>query len=114
MSGFPSAVPSEGTTQQPSIVVIQQPQKSSTLTEPSPDYLGLSICAIFCCWIIAIFAIMKSMETRTYNQSGDYDKALQASSQAKSYSIVAIILGLILNAPPIILIIVLNIVARAN
>uniref|UniRef100_A0A1X7VET1 Uncharacterized protein n=1 Tax=Amphimedon queenslandica TaxID=400682 RepID=A0A1X7VET1_AMPQE len=83
MSGFASAVPSEGTTQQPSIVVIQQPQKSSTLTEPSPDYLGLSICAIFCCWIIAIFAIMKSMETRTYNQSGDYDKALQASSQAK-------------------------------
>uniref|UniRef100_A0A1X7VFJ0 Uncharacterized protein n=1 Tax=Amphimedon queenslandica TaxID=400682 RepID=A0A1X7VFJ0_AMPQE len=76
---------------------IQQPQKSSTLTGPSPDYLGLSICAIFCCWIIAIFAIMKSMEARTYNQSGDYDRALQASSQAKSYSVAAIIVGLILN-----------------
>uniref|UniRef100_A0A1X7SW20 Uncharacterized protein n=1 Tax=Amphimedon queenslandica TaxID=400682 RepID=A0A1X7SW20_AMPQE len=47
--------------------------------------------------MIAIFAIMKSMETRTYNQSGDYDRALQASSQAKSYSVAAIIVGLILN-----------------
>ena len=43
-------------------------------------------------------------QARSYNESGNYDRALEASNQAKSFSIVAIILGLVLNVPPIILI----------
>ena len=53
-------------------------------------------------------------QTRKYNESGDYDRAMGSSSQAKIFNIAAIILGLVLDIPLFIIIIVGNIVAAAN
>lgn len=54
-----------------------------------PDYKGWAIGSIFLCWIVAIFAIMKSNEVGTYKMQGNYAMALQASKSTKTLCIVA-------------------------
>lgn len=54
-----------------------------------PDYKGWAIGSIFMCWIVAIFAIMKSNEVQTYKMQGNYAMAAQASKSTKTLCIVA-------------------------
>ncbi|CAM2820481.1 CD225/dispanin family protein [Saccharomonospora xinjiangensis] len=58
-----------------------------------PDYKGWAIGSIFLCWIVAIFAIMKSNEVTAYQMQGNTAAAMQASEQAKTLCIVATVLG---------------------
>ncbi|MFC3453098.1 CD225/dispanin family protein [Amycolatopsis speibonae] len=58
-----------------------------------PDYKGWAIGCIFLCWIIAIFAIMKSNEVNTYKMQGNYAAAMDASKSTKTMCLIASIIG---------------------
>ncbi|EMD26285.1 hypothetical protein B0293_38700 [Amycolatopsis azurea DSM 43854] len=58
-----------------------------------PDYKGWAIGCIFLCWIIAIFAIMKSNEVNTYKMQGNYAAAMDASKSTKTMCMIASIIG---------------------
>ncbi|MER6663827.1 CD225/dispanin family protein [Amycolatopsis japonica] len=58
-----------------------------------PDYKGWAIGCIFLCWIIAIFAIMKSNEVNTYKMQGNYAAAADASKSTKTMCMIASIIG---------------------
>jgi len=53
-----------------------------------------SIISIFLCWILAIFAIIKSSEVNTKLAQGDYLGAKQASDTAKTLNIIALVIGI--------------------
>ncbi|MGW4062856.1 CD225/dispanin family protein [Amycolatopsis sp. NPDC004747] len=57
------------------------------------DYKGWAIGCIFLCWILAIFAIMKSNEVGTYKMQGNYAMAEQASRTTKTLCLIATIIG---------------------
>ncbi|AUI57205.1 CD225/dispanin family protein [Amycolatopsis sp. BJA-103] len=57
------------------------------------DYKGWAIGCIFLCWIIAIFAIMKSNEVNTYKMQGNYAAAADASRSTKTMCMIASIIG---------------------
>lgn len=58
-----------------------------------PDYKSWAIGSIFLCWVVGIFAIMKSNEVTTYQRQGNLAAAMQASQQTKTLCIVATVLG---------------------
>ncbi|MFK0248665.1 CD225/dispanin family protein [Amycolatopsis azurea] len=58
-----------------------------------PDYKGWAIGCIFLCWIIAIFAIMKSNEVNTYKMQGNYAAAADASRSTRTMCMIASIIG---------------------
>lgn len=58
-----------------------------------PDYKGWAIGSIFLCWIVAIFAIMKSNEVTAYQMQGNTAAAMQASQQTKTLCTIATALG---------------------
>ncbi|TVT52322.1 CD225/dispanin family protein [Amycolatopsis rhizosphaerae] len=58
-----------------------------------PNYKGWAIGSIFLCWIVAIFAIMKSNEVDNYLAQGNLPMAQQASQSAKTLCLVATIIG---------------------
>ncbi len=60
---------------------------------PIPDYKGWAIGSIFLCWIVAIFAIMKSNEVTTHQMTGNMAAAQQASQQTRTLCLVATCLG---------------------
>ncbi|WP_433409679.1 CD225/dispanin family protein [Saccharomonospora azurea] len=60
---------------------------------PIPDYKGWAIGSIFLCWIVAIFAIMKSNEVTTHQITGNMAAAQQASQQTRTLCLVATCLG---------------------
>ena len=57
------------------------------------DDKGWAIGCIFLMWIIAIFAIMKSNEVRTFKMQGNYAMAQQASQSTKMLCLIATIIG---------------------
>ncbi|OOC01523.1 CD225/dispanin family protein [Amycolatopsis azurea] len=57
------------------------------------DYKGWAIGCIFLCWIIAIFAIMKSNEVNTYKMQGNYAAAADASRSTRTMCMIASIIG---------------------
>lgn len=80
----------------------------STSTSPSssasnnacrtcPDnYLVYSILTtLFCCLPFGIVGIVKSAQVSSKYQSGDYEGAVQASRDAKKWSMIALICGLV-------------------
>lgn len=64
---------------------------------PRPNnYLALAIVTtIICCLIPGIVSIIYSTQVNTKYDAGDYDGALQASKNAKTWGIVAIVAGLV-------------------
>ena len=57
------------------------------------EYKGWAIGCIFLMWILAIFAIMKSNEVRTYKMQGNYAMAEQASNTTRTLCLIATIIG---------------------
>lgn len=79
--------------QAPPNVIYVQP---APLANPPQDYLGYSIfVTICCCWIIGIFAIMKSAECRSAVSAGDRTTAEEKSRQAKRLANIALGLGIV-------------------
>uniref|UniRef100_UPI00397E9E1C CD225/dispanin family protein n=1 Tax=Salmonella sp. s54925 TaxID=3159674 RepID=UPI00397E9E1C len=77
-------------------VVMTQPSVVTTAVIPYVnDNMGLSIFScLCCCWIIGIFAIMKSSEARNLYVAGDYNGAMMAAQTARNLSIAAIVCGI--------------------
>jgi hypothetical protein len=62
---------------------------------PPPNYLAWSIISIFLCWPLAIPAIIFATQVNGKFQMGDYAGAQDSSSKAKTFSLIATILGAI-------------------
>lgn len=73
-----------------------------------PNYLWQSIvCLVICCWPFAIPAIVFATKVKPAYEAGDYAGALDASGKAKTWFLVSLIVGFIINS----LFIVLSILA---
>ena len=59
-----------------------------------PNYLVQSIVSIFCCWPLAIPAIIFASQVNGKLAAGDYAGAQEASRKAKQFSTIAIGIGL--------------------
>jgi hypothetical protein len=60
-----------------------------------PNYLVPAIISIFCCWPLAIPAIIFATQVNGKVQAGDIAGAQEASKKAKMFSFLAIGLGLL-------------------
>jgi hypothetical protein len=60
-----------------------------------PNYLVPAIISVFCCWPLAIPAIIFAAQVNGKVASGDMAGALEASKKAKMFSFIAIGLGLV-------------------
>ena len=65
-------------------------------TATVPNYLVPAIISIFCCWPLAIPAIIFATQVNNKVQAGDIAGAQDASKKAKMFSFIAIGLGLLL------------------
>jgi interferon-induced transmembrane protein len=63
-------------------------------TATVPNYLVPAIISIFCCWPLAIPAIIFATQVNGKVQAGDIAGAQDASKKAKMFSFIAIGLGL--------------------
>ncbi len=63
-------------------------------TASVPNYLIPAIISIFCCWPLAIVAIIFAAQVNGKVASGDIQGAMDASKKAKLFSFLAIGLGL--------------------
>src|SRR5918992_913298 len=62
---------------------------------PVPNYLVPAIISIFCCWPLAIPAIIFATQVNGKVAAGDIAGAQDASKKAKMFSFIAIGLGLL-------------------
>jgi 4-amino-4-deoxy-L-arabinose transferase-like glycosyltransferase len=63
-----------------------------------PNYLWQSIVSlVICCWPFAIPAIIFATKVKPAYEAGDYAGALEASGKAKTWFLVSLITGFILN-----------------
>lgn len=70
---------------------------SNNACKTCPDnYLVYSILTtLFCCLPFGLVGIVKSAQVSSKYQSGDYEGAVQASRDAKKWSMIALICGLV-------------------
>ena len=62
---------------------------------PVPNYMVPAIISIFCCWPLAIPAIIFAVQVNNKVQAGDITGAQDASKKAKMFSFIAIGLGVL-------------------
>src|SRR3982750_3565393 len=62
---------------------------------PVPNYMVPAIISIFCCWPLAIPAIIFAVQVNNKVQAGDIAGAQDASKKAKMFSFIAIGLGVL-------------------
>ena len=60
-----------------------------------PNYMVPAIISIFCCWPLAIPAIIFAVQVNNKVQAGDIAGAQDASKKAKMFSFIAIGLGVL-------------------
>lgn len=61
-----------------------------------PDNMGMAIfTTILCCWPLGLVAIMRAQESRRAMERGDIATAMRMSTEARRYSVWAIIAGCI-------------------
>jgi len=60
-----------------------------------PNYLVPAIISVFCCWPLAIAAIIFAVQVNNKVAAGDIAGAQDASKKAKMFSFIAIGLGLL-------------------
>ena len=58
-----------------------------------PNYLVLAILSIFCCWPLAIVAIINATKVNSLAAAGDTAGAMAASAAAKKWAYIGIGLG---------------------
>ena len=61
-----------------------------------PNYMVPAIISIFCCWPLAIAAIIFAVQVNNKLQAGDVAGAQEASKKAKMFSFIAIGIGVVL------------------
>ena len=62
-----------------------------------PNYLVPAIISLFCCWPLAIVAIIFAAQVNGKVASGDIAGAMDASKKAKMFSFIAIGIGLVVG-----------------
>jgi hypothetical protein len=62
-----------------------------------PNYLVPAIISVFCCWPLAIVAIIFAAQVNGKVAAGDIAGAMDASKKAKMFSFISIGLGLLLG-----------------
>ena len=72
-------------------------------TAKIPNYLVPAIISVFCCWPLAIAAIIFAAQVNGKVASGDIAGAMDASKKAKMFSFISIGLGLALGLVYVIL-----------
>jgi hypothetical protein len=70
------------------------PPASSATPTTVPNYLIPAILSIFCCWPLAIVAIIFAAQVNGKAAAGDIQGAMESSKKAKLFSFIAIGLGL--------------------
>ena len=70
------------------------PPPASGTPTTVPNYLIPAILSIFCCWPLAIVAIIFAAQVNGKVAAGDITGAVEASKKAKLFSYIAIGLGL--------------------
>lgn len=88
----PVSTPSQSQSQPQS-----QPQPTTPNHKPCPDnYLVYAILTtLFCCLPFGIVGIVKASQVSAKYQAGDYEGAVQASADAKKWSQIALICGIV-------------------
>jgi len=61
-----------------------------------PNYMVPAIISIFCCWPLAIPAIIFASQVNNKVQAGDVAGAQEASKKAKMFSFIAIGIGVVI------------------
>ena len=61
-----------------------------------PNYLVLAILSVFCCWPLAIVAIINATKVNTLLAAGDTAGAMAASAAAKKWAMIGIGAGVVL------------------
>src|SRR5438132_371309 len=64
-------------------------------TATVPNYLVPAIISIFCCWPLAIVAIIFAVKVNNQVQAGDIAGAQDSSKKAKMFSFIAIGIGVL-------------------
>src|SRR5207247_2556910 len=72
------------------------PPASGGGTATVPNYIVPAIISIFCCWPLAIAAIIFASQVNSKLAAGDVAGAEDASKKAKMFSFIAIGLGVLL------------------
>ena len=70
------------------------PPASSGTPTSVPNYMVPAIVSIFCCWPLAIVAIIFAAQVNGKVAAGDIQGAMDASKKAKLFSYISIGLGL--------------------
>jgi Interferon-induced transmembrane protein len=70
------------------------PPASSSTPTTVPNYLIPAILSLFCCWPLAIVAIIFAAQVNGKVAAGDIQGAMDASKKAKLFSYISIGLGL--------------------
>ena len=70
------------------------PPASSGTPTTVPNYLVPAIISLFCCWPLAIVAIIFAAQVNGKVAAGDIQGAMDASKKAKLFSYISIGLGL--------------------
>lgn len=79
------------------------PPPSPGVQQNIPNYLVPAIISVFCCWPLAIVAIIFAAQVNGKVASGDIAGAMDASKKAKMFSFISIGLGLALGLVYVIL-----------
>ena len=72
------------------------PPPTSTPPANIPNYLVLAILSVFCCWPLAIVAIINAVKVNNLVAAGDIPGAMAASAAAKKWAIIAIVSSAVL------------------
>ncbi len=62
---------------------------------PENNLVWAILATILCCWPIGIYAIVRAAKVGSLYNAGDYDGAVEASKDAKTWSIISAVAGLI-------------------
>ena len=62
---------------------------------PENNLVWAILATVLCCWPIGIYAIVRAAKVGSLYNAGDYDGAVEASKDAKTWSIISAVAGLI-------------------
>uniref|UniRef100_A0A0B7B998 Proline-rich transmembrane protein 1 n=2 Tax=Arion vulgaris TaxID=1028688 RepID=A0A0B7B998_9EUPU len=81
-------------------VLVQQPRQTTTvIVRETQSYMGLAVFACLCCfWPLGLVAIFRANASQNSLAMGDYEGAANKGREARTYSLISIVLGIVLLA----------------
>lgn len=76
-----------------------QPQgNNSQMPKPDNNMVMAILCTVCCCLPFGIYAIIKASKVNGFYVAGMYNEAVSAANEAKKWSTIGIITGLVIQA----------------